>query len=238
MKSNILITRKTLSHPILAFTTSMILATLVFVVLPARGSGQKGKERAVQIKTHRNQPMEIIAVKLKGATVEPGRKFSGDSDWFNGMSVTLKNVSDKPIVWATVVVLAYREKDGRRIKTSDDRDMTVATTLMYGVRPVMPGEPPLPYSATPLMPGQTTELVLNERCRLELDSLLRKTDSSTDIAELALVLEEVSYYGDDETMWREGFKLRRDPNNPSHWLVVDDPPWLNHAAVRKPQLKG
>lgn len=237
MKRSILIVQKTLSHPILTFTTTMILATFVFAILPARGSGQRVKERSVQIETYKNQPVDIIAVKVKGVAVEPGRKFAGDSDWFKGMTVTLKNVSEKPVVWATVVVLAYQEKDGKRRKTSDDRDMAVGTTLMYGVRPIIPGEPPLSYSATPLLPGQTADLVLDERCLYELDTLLRKSDSSTDIPELNLRLEEVSFYGDEETKWRNGLKRRRDPNRPGAWLTVDDPPRLNHA-IRKSKFLG
>ncbi|HMG73944.1 MAG TPA: hypothetical protein VK582_10620 [Pyrinomonadaceae bacterium] len=228
--SSILMTRKSLSHPIWAFMTSVILATLVFVMLPAHGKGQQGKERAVQITTYKNQPVDIVAVKVKGVPVNSDQKFAGDRDWFNGMTVTLKNVSDKPMVWVTILVLAYQEKDGNRMKTSDGRDLAVGTQLMYGVRPLDPGEPPLPYSATPLMPGQTADLFLTEVYREQLSSLLRKSDSSTDISELNVRLEEVSFYGDDEIKWRNGFKRRRDPNRPGAWLTVDDPPRLNHAA--------
>ncbi len=227
----------TSSHTVLASITALMLGTVAFVTLTAHGSGQNGRQRAVQIKTYKNQPADIVAVKVKGVPVESGRKFTGDSDWFNGMTVTVKNVTDKPIVWATVLVLAYHERDGKRIKTSDGRDTAVGTSLMYGVRPLIPGEPPLSYSATPLMPGQSADLVLSERWRDELYSLLRARDSSTDILELNLSLEEVSFYGDDETMWRNGFKHRRDPNNPRRWLVVDDPPRLNHSA-RNPKFLG
>jgi hypothetical protein len=223
-------------YSILAFATAGMLGTLAFVMPPARGSGQQ-RERTVQITTSKNQPVDIVAVKVKGASVEADKKFSSDSDWIKGMSVTLKNVSDKPVVYVTVLVLAYQEKDAKRMKTSDGRDMAVGTTLMYGVRPRLPGEPPLSYSATPLMPGQTTDLVLTEtRCN-ELYSLLRRSDSSTDIPELDLRIEEVSFYGETETMWRNGFKLRIDPNRPGAWLVVDDPPRLNHAAG-KPKFLG
>lgn len=224
-------------HPILPFTIIVMLAALVLVMLSAVSSGQQGNERTVRIKTYKDQPVDIVAVKVKGVPVEPDRRFTGDSRWFNGMTVTIKNVSDKPVVWAMVLVSAYQERDGKRMKTSDGRDLVAGTELMYGVRPLISGEPPLPYSATPLMPGQTADLVLTEFYCEQLYSLLRKSDSSTDIPELNLMLEEVSFYGDDEMKWRNGLRRRRDPNRPGAWLTVDDPPRLNHAA-RKPNLIG
>jgi hypothetical protein len=236
MKSIILGIPQTLFHPILMFTAAVILATLVFVMLPAHGSGQQGKERAVQIKTIKNQPVDIVAVKVKGAPVEPGQKFAGDSDWFNGMVVTLKNVSDKPIVFATVFVMAPEEKNGVRTQI-EGRDIYANIELVYGEPPPMPGGPPRSNRVPPLMPGQTAVVLLDETWRDEFYSRLRGRDSSTDIPELTLSVWQVAFLGDDDTMWMHGFWRRRDPNRPGAWLTVDDPPRLNHAA-RKPKYLG
>jgi hypothetical protein len=194
---------------------------------------EKVKEREVKIKIFKNQPVEIVAVKIKGASVEPDRKFAGDSDWFNGLTVTIKNVCDRPIVFATVLVSAHHEKDGVRMQTSDGRDYIAGVDLMYGVRPLMPSEPPRSYSATPLMPGQTADLVLSERLRDSLYFMLRERDSSTDIPELTLRLYQVYFEGDDDTKWNHGFLFRRDPNDPMNWLVIDPPPPSRNHAARK-----
>src|SRR2546422_1555049 len=114
---------KTLSLSLISSTTIMMAATIVFAILPTRGSGQHAKKRSIEIKTYKNQPMEILSVRLKGTELTPGKKFEGDTDWYDGLTITIKNTSDKPVVWATVVVLAYQEKDGRRRKTSDGRDI-------------------------------------------------------------------------------------------------------------------
>lgn len=229
MKSSILITRKSSAHPILAFTTSLTLAILVFVMLPPHGRGQERKERAVQIKTYKNQPVEIVAVKVKGAALERDRKFTGDSDWFNGMIVTLKNVSDKPIVFATVFVTAPHEKNGMRTKV-EGTDIYANIELIYGEPPPMPGEPPRSNRVLPLMPGQTVDVLLDGGGRDEFYSRLRRRDSSTDIPELTLSVFQVAFLGDDDSMWMHGFWRRRDPNRPGAWLTVDDAPQLNHAA--------
>src|SRR5882724_8164396 len=161
MKSIILGLPQTLIHPILMFTAAVMLATLVLVIPLARGSGQ-GKERTVKIETFKDQPVEIVAVKVKGAPVKPDQKFAGDSDWLNGMTVTIKNVSDEPVVYVTVSVGAHYEKDGVHRRTSDGRDYVATIDLGYGVRPHLPGEPARTYQATPLMPGQTADLVLSD----------------------------------------------------------------------------
>jgi hypothetical protein len=225
-------------NPILTPTTTVMLAALLFVMLPAHGSGQQGKERAVRIETFKDQPVEIVAVKVKGAPVERDREFAGDSDWLKGMTVTIKNVSDKPVVYVTVSADAHYEKDGVRRRTSDGRDYVATIDLGYGVRPHLPGEPVRSYSATPLMPGQTADLVLGAIQRDELYWLLR--DYSTDIPELKLRVDHVAWYGKDDTMWIRGRMHRLDPNDPRHWMPVDDPDpplsRLNHAA-RKPKFE-
>lgn len=221
-------------HPILMFTAAVMLATLVLVMLPSHGSSQ-GKERAVKIETFKNQPVDIVEVKVKGAAIERDRKFSADSDWLNGMTVTIKNVSDEPVVYVTVSVGAHYEKDGVRKRTNDGRDYVATIDLGYGVRPHLPGEPPRSHSAVPLMPGQTADLMFSEIQRDELYWLLR--DYSTDIPELKLGVDHVAWYGKDDKMWIRGRMHRLDPNDPRHWMPVDDPdpPLIrrNHAA-RKP----
>jgi hypothetical protein len=235
-------TTKIFSHSLLAFTVTTMLATLVFVIRPAHGGGQQGKERAVKIKKFRirgveiKEPIEIVAVKVKGVPVERDKKFTGDSDWLNGMTVTIKNVSDKPVVYVTVSVGAYYEKDGVTRRTSDGRDYVATSDMMYGLRPHLPDEPPRSDSAVPLMPGQTADLLFSQIQRDQLYWLLR--DYSTDIPEVTLWIDHVAWYGEDTIMWSNGRLLRQDPNNPRLWLPIDDPDppvsRLNHAA-RKPR---
>ncbi|MGZ8842406.1 MAG: hypothetical protein ACXW18_02010 [Pyrinomonadaceae bacterium] len=212
---------KTVRH-LLAFATPVMLGTLVFVMLPAHGSGQ-GKERSVKINTFKDQPVEIVAVKVKGAHVAPERKVVGDSDWLNDMTVTIKNVSDKPVVYVTVAVTAHYDKDGVRKRTTDDREKLAATEIGYGLRPHLPGEPPRTYSAVPLMPGQTADLPFSAMKRDELYGLLRSGDASTDIPELTVWIDHVAWYDEDDKMWIRGSLYRLDPKNVRHWIPMDDP---------------
>jgi hypothetical protein len=213
---------KSLRHRFLLFTIAVIVGTLVFVMLPAHGSGQ-GKERAVKITTYKDQPVEIVAFKVKGASVAPERKFVSDADWLNYITVTIKNVSDRPVVYVTVTVSAHYDKNGVRKRTTDDREKLAATDIGYGIRPPLPGEAPRSTSAVPLMPGQSVDLPFSAMKRDELYGLLRSGDATTDIPELTVWVDHVAWYGEDEKMWIRGSLYRLDPNNAGHWIPVDDP---------------
>ncbi|MGH9969537.1 MAG: hypothetical protein ACREBG_17315 [Pyrinomonadaceae bacterium] len=231
MKSILPRTPQTFFLPILIFTASVTLATLGVVMPLAHGSGQQGKERSVQIKIDKDPPAEIVAVKIKGASVEIGQKFVGDADWFTGMVVTIKNVSNRPIVYATVLVATREEKNGVRTQFNG-RDVYDIIELTYGEPPPMPGKLPRPNTDPPLMPGQTTDLILNEKWRDEFYSRLRHQDASTDLGELTLSVYQVAFLGDNDTMWMHGFWCRRDAKDPGTWHTIDDLPRFNHAPVK------
>ena len=176
--------------------------------------GQDIKERVVKHVVYRDQPVEIVAVKVKDATIHPKRKFAGNSDWLNGMTVTLKNVSERPVAYVSVLVGAPFEKNGERISAGVD--------LQYGATPLLPGEvAPVSTSARrPLPPGETADVVLSEEKRDELYSLLQENNASTDITELSIRVYDVFFEGDSEMRWRGGRIYRRDPNDPWYWIPI------------------
>lgn len=227
MKNNLVGILHSLYHPILILAVAVMLAALSTVTPFAHGNGQQEKERSVQIKIEKNEPVEIVAVKVKDGPVKIGQKFAGDSDWFNGMVVTIKNISSKPVTFATVFVMAPYEKNGVR-KQVNGRDLYANIELIYGEPPPMPGKRRSKRLAL-LMPGETADVLLDEGSRDQFYFRLRLEDSSTDLRELTLSTSDVAFLGDDDTMWMHSFWRRRDPKDPGSWLTVDDPPQLNHA---------
>jgi len=71
---------KSFSRPILALLSIVILLAFSSAMLPTPGSAQQGKERVVRIKIARDQPVEIVAVKVKGIPVEPHGRLMAESD--------------------------------------------------------------------------------------------------------------------------------------------------------------
>jgi hypothetical protein len=191
----------------------LVIAFAVF--LPHLCSAQQVKQRVVQRVPYRDQPVEIVAVKVKGVPIEPKQEFDGDNDWLNGMTLTLKNISDRPVAYVSVLVGApYGQRNDRT---------NAGAVLHYGARSLRPGEnyPAGFIKPEPLAPGQKVDLVLAERERDQLQSYLEEKNASSDITELNVRLYEVFFEGDSDTMWSTGRMLRLDPNNPDRWIPVE-----------------
>jgi hypothetical protein len=211
-----------------------MLAIAFATLLPISGVAQQGKGRLVQLVGYRDQPVEIVNVKVKGVSIKPKHYFNGDSDWLKGMTVTLKNVSDKPVAFVSVLVSAYFEKEGQRIKRNGE-DIQAATEMGYGAKLPPRGQPGSPVYYPPVPPGETIEITLSEHARDELHSLLADDGASTDITELYLRVYEIFFEGENDTKWNTGFRLRRDPNDPRHWIVVESKTQARQA-IRKPRV--
>ncbi|MGZ8842411.1 MAG: hypothetical protein ACXW18_02035, partial [Pyrinomonadaceae bacterium] len=222
--------------PIVPLTFSILFAAIIFWMLPAQAGSQKQKLRSIQIKNYKNPPLEITAVNVKGEPIQPGRKIAADSDWFTGMTVTIKNLSEKPIVFATVLVMARHQKNGVPTQVNG-RDIYANFELTFGELPPAPGESPRSNRVTSLMPGQSTDLAIDERMRELFYTRLRGRNSSTDVPELALSVNDVAFEGNDNMMWMHGFWRQRDPQDPLRWRTVDEPRRRNHALMKPKFLR-
>jgi hypothetical protein len=200
------------------FLSILVLTLAVFI--PTLNGAQQAKQRNVQLEAYKDQPVEIINVRVKGNPIKPKIKFTGSRDWLDGMTITLKNVLDKPVAYVSVLVGAYYERDGQRTKKRQGRDVQAGIELKYGAQPPRSGEMAPPYRA-PLLPGETLDVVLSESSRNELFSLLSSENASTDIPEISVRVYEVFFTGDSETKWDAGFMYRRDQNDPQLWIPIE-----------------
>jgi hypothetical protein len=202
-------------------TQNIVRLALVFtfaVLLPVFITAQQTKERVMQHRVYRDQPIEVTAIKVNGVEIKPTQKFRGNSDWLNGMTVTLKNASSKPIAYVSLLIGAYYEKNGERMKR-DGEDMQAGIQLQYGAQPPRKGES-VPAFSPLLMPDETIDIVLSEELRNRLNSLLKESNATTDVTEISVRVFEVFFEGDSDTMWQTGRMLHRDPNNPRRWIRV------------------
>jgi hypothetical protein len=228
---------KALSLSLLALILAVLLPTFVFALWqPASISAQQKSQRVVQQRVVRDQPVEITAVKIKGSLVEPKRAFAADDDWLDGMTITVKNVFDRPVAYVSVLVSAYLENNGQRFKRNGN-DIQAAVPMNYGSAPSRPGEPVPPYSP-PLQPGASLDLTLSERARDDLKSLLMEGNASTDVKEITVRLYEVFFEGDSDTMWSDGFLLRHDPTNPRRFLPIKSAAPTSRADIRPKLVKA
>ena len=210
---------------------SKILSRLMFgvtleILLPALNIAQQTNQRIVILRAYKDQPVEIVSVKVKGVPIAPKRKFTVDGEWLNHITITAKNVFDKPIAYLSVLVGAPYEKDGKQI--------SAGVELQYGAAPADPGGPASPYRP-PLLPGESVVLVFSESLRDQLRSILISDNTSTDVSEISIRLYEIYFQGDNNTKWSTGTMLRRDPNDSRHWIPIEPSKPIGHA-FRRPRL--
>jgi len=62
------------------YVSAILLVTLACAAVPARQSGQRVVSQA-PAEAGRQSPVEVVAVKVKGEPVLPGRPFAADDDW-------------------------------------------------------------------------------------------------------------------------------------------------------------
>jgi hypothetical protein len=47
-------------------------------------------------------PVEIVSIRLNGKDLLPGEKIQGNDKWLQGVSFTLKNISDQPLAYVNI----------------------------------------------------------------------------------------------------------------------------------------
>ena len=180
------------------------------------GLAQQPKDRVlVQLRFEppRQAPIEIIGIEVKGQVVEPGRKFSSGEDWLRGLSFTLKNVSDKPV--------SYIQIDLRFPTPAGSQARNAAFDLTYGDLRLIPNPADDMSAPKSLMPGETLKLEMSEGDYRNLTSLLAHAGQSGEVETVKFDIGAVRFENEPDTMWRLGYLLRRDANNPMRFNVTE-----------------
>ena len=180
---------------------------LIVVVLSLFVSSFAQKaERTVKRKTWRNEPLKILSVKIKGIKVNFNQTFLNQNDWFSGLTVNVKNISNRTINFVDLTLI-FPPEDGQTISASDH--------LIYGQYPPLPGEDGIPHpDQPPLQPNDTATLVLKDYQGTR--DFLNEVGQPQNIKEIKLEIGEVVFA--DGIKWRSGELMKRDPNNPRSWI--------------------
>ena len=159
---------------------------------------------------YRDAPIEVFDLQVKDRGVSFNKAFEADADWLKGVSLKIKNNSEKTIVCIYMAVI-FRE--------------TAPAPMMY---PKYFGRP----TNTSVKPkGQPLELkpgeVLTVSLADEFEGLKRAVEhrrpvDSVNVVELAITRA----YFEDGMMWDLGELYRPDPGNPGEWLLVEQGVWI------------
>jgi len=204
----------------------VILTSLAFGIFYAsrkvRGAQQNTKYRNIaRLPIERNEPIRIRVVKVKGAKVFNRQKFLAGDDWLGGLTVTIKNRSEKAIVFAAID-LQFPRPLGSEGRIAIDE-------VEYGNRALLTRRARTDERLSRIAPGQSVDLALPPLQVNAIGFLLTATGYPASIETLNLRVGHVIF--EDDTMWYGGSYRQRDPTDSTIW-VNEEQSAKNHSSER------
>jgi hypothetical protein len=193
-------------------TRVFLLSVLVGVSVLFPPSGRVSTQdstRVIEELSVPAQPAQFIEIKNGRGKVFKRGKIEDDDEWMEGLTVSLKNTSDKPIIYAKVTLDFPRVEN-----SSESEEYPLAYYLYFGTSEKPDGTAPLPS----VKPGEVVELSLSAERYGRLKTILQEVKYSRSIKKVRMWLGGVIF--DDDLMWAAGELLRRDPNDPNRWRNI------------------
>ncbi len=173
-----------------------------------RVSTQKS-ERVVDKTAVPLQPAELLEIRNRHGKVFERGRVEDDDEWMDGLTVGLKNTSDKPITYAEVALDFPKAEN-----SSESEEPPLIYYLYFGTREKPDATTPRPS----IKPGEIVELTLTEERYGILKRILQELKYSRGVRKVKMSLQAVIF--DDDLMWLLGEMMRRDPNNPDRWVTI------------------
>jgi len=171
---------------------------------PAQG---KKEDRMITKYSWRNEPIEISNLRVKGRVAKLDAVFEEDEDWLDGLTVTVKNISNKTVDYIELNLEFPAPDHSAPEPESVDH-------LLYGTYPQLPGQEVTPHpDQPPLQAGAKADLVLTDYEGLR--DFLVQTKKSTSVKQIQISISEVIF--DNGTKWSGGQLFRRNPDHPNRW---------------------
>jgi hypothetical protein len=198
----------------------MLVPILWLMLAPAnRSYSQNPPERSIEKPIQHKEPVEMEDIQVQDdqglKSVKPSAKFRGNEDWLKGLTLRLKNTSGKSIVYVEVRVY---------VPTSDTEDKPVAFSLRYGVIP-RSGSDNLGFSTSPpITHGRSVTLRLSDDDYELGKNIVREKRGNVNFNHVEIRVGMIVF--DDGTAWKNGYSLRRDPNDPERWVQ-----WMSQTLL-------
>lgn len=163
----------------------LVVAASVMTVLSfSSNSTMSQRERSLRTKPFRDQPIKVVKGKVRGKVITLGKKFFERDDWLDGMAVTVRNTSGRPI---------------SRIEL--ELDFIRPTEEIAGF-PI--AFPPLGSPTTdeqPIMPGESVEISVSTQDFNNIKRLMNISNYST-VDEVEIIVRDIVFT--DGSKWSSG----------------------------------
>ena len=168
------------------------------------------RSRTVKRLSRPGEPVQIIAVKVKGKTVEFGKPFAAKNDWLGGLTLVIKNTSAKSVSWVRLDLSFHKERVP---------DVRLIEPVTYGIG--RSDIEKLRGGAPPLKPGATAEVLYTVEQYQSIREIMDDMGYPKSVAEVEVSVEQVSFEGEPDVMWIEGKMNRWDASSrPSRWSPI------------------
>ena len=158
--------------------------------------------RVITVNSWPNEPVKIVAVKLRGGEqIKSGVAFQAVDDWVRGLTLTVTNVSQKPVCFIHVQLLLPRPPDDAGRPAND--------ALMFGCNSAV--------KPNPLMPGLSIDITMKDSDYIAHEALLERYEYPPTVYNVELKVLEVEFFGMKDSKWSKGQMMRQDPNSPGEW---------------------
>jgi hypothetical protein len=169
---------------------------------------QQPQERVIKrMPVEQNEPLAITDIKIDGRSVSFGQKFVADDDWMRTLVFSIKNISDKRILFVNLDLFFTRPPGSKD-------QMAMFNLLGYGNWALQRRPPTEEERLKGIAAGETVQVELSNQRFDDLKRFL--TDVRYPNVTQVDVKLGVAIFEDD-TMW-SGEEFRRDPQNPSSWV--------------------
>lgn len=167
-------------------------------------------------------PVEIVQLESRGVAFRAGEPITAEDDWLNGLRITIKNTSTRPILHVKLQFCRQNPEDPRPHHYN------------FCVVAAMYGEGPRPSRAfTPTMrlaPGEEASATVEGDFYEGLVAMYAKR-GQTKLNHMLLVVDQVVF--DDMTAWHKGFLHRQLPGAPGAWGVIGREKQMLKALTQK-----
>jgi hypothetical protein len=189
------------------FTAAVLLASLTYITSAQSAPGahpQGNSEERTVTSVWKSMPVEVRAVKTKNKSTHIGRPVAEGNDWFDGLTLSVTNVTGKSIVYIRGGFLFPRPRHAANAEQPPKYQ-----SFMYGQHPEASEAARLSFLPINLGPGESMDIMLGRSDYEIVKQRLKQIGYADSIKEIQLHLAEV--YFDDGSFWVAGHTQERKP---------------------------
>lgn len=156
------------------------------------------------------EPLVITDIKVNGQSISFDKKFGADDDWMKSLVFSVKNRSDRLILFASLW-LRFTTPEGSSQKRS-------IAHMHYGNDELVARKPTSQERLIGIAASETVDIHFTPEEAEDLPIFLSATGQSPNVEKAGLEIGEVLF--EDDTMWNRGVLHKRDKEQLSTWTMV------------------